>query len=159
MGSIPGLEHGACPAAAHGVLEANTMMTEVLGWLSSFVLVLTIGRQVHRQWRSGHSEGVSIWLFVGQMVASTGFTIYSALVHNWVFVVTNAMMLVFAVAGFLIEKSHRSKAPRQNASSSTLRADRGLRPAAARRSVGMLVRDPERTASLIGDDRRGSAPS
>ena len=110
MGSIPGLEHGACPAAAHGVLEANTMMTEVLGWLSSFVLVLTIGRQVHRQWRSGHSEGVSIWLFVGQMVASTGFTIYSALVHNWVFVVTNAMMFLSAVAGYLIVVSHRRRA-------------------------------------------------
>ena len=92
-------------------------MTEVLGWLSSFVLVLTIGRQVHRQWRSGHSEGVSIWLFVGQMVASTGFTIYSALVDNWVFVVTNAMMLVFAIAGFVIVKSHRRKSARQNAGS------------------------------------------
>lgn len=89
-------------------------MTEVLGWLSSFVLVLTIGRQVHRQWRSGHSEGVSIWLFVGQMVASTGFTVYSALVDNWVFVVTNALMLVCAVAGALIVAIHR----RSGASSS-----------------------------------------
>lgn len=83
------------------------MGTELLGWMSSFVLVLTIGRQVLRQWRSGHSEGVSIWLFVGQMVASTGFTIYSALVDNWVFVVTNAIMLVFAIAGFVIVKIHR----------------------------------------------------
>lgn len=88
------------------------MSTEVLGWLSSLVLVLTIGRQVLRQWRSGHSEGVSIWLFVGQMIASTGFTIYSALVDNWVFVVTNAMMLLFAIAGFLTVKSHRRKAAR-----------------------------------------------
>jgi MtN3 and saliva related transmembrane protein len=93
------------------------MMTELLGWLSSFVLVLTIGRQVHRQWRSGHSEGVSIWLFVGQMIASAGFTIYSALVDNWVFVVTNALMLVFAIAGVLIVTSHRRKAARQGAGS------------------------------------------
>ena len=93
------------------------MMTEVLGWLSSFVLVLTIGRQVHRQWRSGHSEGVSIWLFVGQMVASTGFTIYSALVHNWVFVVTNAMMLVFAILGFAIVTKHRRRSSRPSAGS------------------------------------------
>jgi MtN3 and saliva related transmembrane protein len=88
------------------------LMTELLGWMSSFVLVLTIGRQVHRQWRSGHSEGVSIWLFVGQMVASTGFTIYSALVDNWVFVVTNALMLVFAIVGFGIVKTHRRRAAR-----------------------------------------------
>jgi len=85
------------------------MKTELLGWLSSFVLVLTIGKQVLRQWRSGHSEGVSIWLFVGQMVASAGFTAYSALVDNWVFVVTNAMMLVFAVLGFAIVKTHRRR--------------------------------------------------
>jgi MtN3 and saliva related transmembrane protein len=104
------------------------MMTELLGWLSSFVLVLTIGRQVHRQWRSGHSEGVSIWLFVGQMVASTGFTIYSALVDNWVFVVTNAMMLVFAIAGFVIVKRHRRKGARQEGSAADRRSSLRLQP-------------------------------
>ena len=92
-------------------------MTEAVGWLSSFVLVLTIGRQVLRQWRSGHSEGVSIWLFVGQMVASAGFTAYSALVDNWVFVVTNAMMFVFAIAGFLTVMNHRRKEARSRAGS------------------------------------------
>jgi MtN3 and saliva related transmembrane protein len=104
------------------------MMTELLGWMSSFVLVLTIGRQVHRQWRSGHSEGVSIWLFVGQMVASTGFTIYSALVDNWVFVVTNALMLVFAIAGYLIVTSHRRQAARQHAGSEAQRSQASRRP-------------------------------
>jgi MtN3 and saliva related transmembrane protein len=82
-------------------------MTEVIGWLSSFVLVLTIGKQVHKQWRSGSSEGVSKWLFVGQITASTGFTLYSVLVHNWVFVVTNALLLVSAIIGGLIVIKHR----------------------------------------------------
>lgn len=82
-------------------------MTEVIGWLSSFVLVLTIGKQVHKQWRSGSSEGVSKWLFVGQTTASTGFTLYSILVHNWVFVVTNALLLVSAILGGLIVIKHR----------------------------------------------------
>ena len=99
-------------------------MTELLGWLSSFVLVLTIGRQVFRQWRSGHSEGVSIWLFVGQMVASAGFTAYSALVDNWVFVVTNAMMLLFAIAGYAIVKSHRRKTAQSERSPAESRAHR-----------------------------------
>jgi uncharacterized protein with PQ loop repeat len=82
-------------------------MTEVIGWLSSFVLVLTIGKQVHKQWRSGSSEGVSKWLFVGQITASTGFTLYSILVHNWVFVVTNALLMVSAIIGGLIVIKHR----------------------------------------------------
>lgn len=82
-------------------------MTEVLGWFSSFVLVLTIGQQVYKQWKSGHSEGVSKWLFIGQMTASTGFTVYSILVHNWVFVVTNGLMLVSAIVGGVIVIQHR----------------------------------------------------
>jgi MtN3 and saliva related transmembrane protein len=82
-------------------------MTEVIGWFSSFVLVLTIGKQVHKQWRSGSSEGVSKWLFVGQITASAGFTLYSVLVRNWVFVVTNALLLVSAIVGGLIVLKHR----------------------------------------------------
>jgi MtN3 and saliva related transmembrane protein len=82
-------------------------MTEGIGWLSSFILVLTIGKQVHKQWRSGSSEGVPKWLFVGQITASTGFTLYSILEHNWVFVVTNALLLVSAIAGGLIVLKHR----------------------------------------------------
>jgi MtN3 and saliva related transmembrane protein len=86
------------------------MMVEAVGWLSSFVLVLTIGRQVHRQWRTGHSEGVSSWFFIGQMTASSGFTAYSYLVRNWVFVVTNAMLFLSAIAGYLIVLAHRRRA-------------------------------------------------
>ncbi len=85
-------------------------MTEVIGWLSSFILVLTIAKQVHKQWRSGSSEGVSKWLFVGQITASVGFTLYSVLVGNWVFVVTNALMLVNALVGYGIVLHHRRRA-------------------------------------------------
>jgi len=60
------------------------------------VLVLTIGNQVYNQWKTGSSKGVSKWLFVGQITASTGFTLYSLMVHNWVFVVTNSLLLVSA---------------------------------------------------------------
>jgi len=84
--------------------------TEIVGWLSSFVLVLTVGRQVYKQWHDGRSEGVSKWLFVGQLAASTGFTIYSALVKNWVFVVTNGLMLLNAVLGLAIVLHHRRAA-------------------------------------------------
>jgi len=82
-------------------------MTEAIGWFSSFVLVLTIATQVHKQWKSGSSEGVSKWLFVGQITASVGFTLYSWLVGNWVFVVTNAALLLSAITGMAIVVKHR----------------------------------------------------
>lgn len=84
-------------------------MVEAVGWVSSFLLVLTIAKQVYKQWREGSSEGVSKWLFVGQMAASLGFTIYSWLVSNWVFVVTNAVMLVNGLLGLLIVLHHRRR--------------------------------------------------
>jgi MtN3 and saliva related transmembrane protein len=42
---------------------------------------------------------VSRWLFVGQLATSLGFTIYSALLGNVVFVVTNGLMVLNALAG------------------------------------------------------------
>jgi MtN3 and saliva related transmembrane protein len=67
-------------------------MVEAIGWVSSAILVVTIGKQVFKQWNDDTSKGVSTWLFIGQLAASVGFLIYSMLVRNWVFVVTNALM-------------------------------------------------------------------
>jgi uncharacterized protein with PQ loop repeat len=80
---------------------------EVIGWVSSVILLLTIGRQIYKQWQDGSSEGVSIVLFVGQMAASLGFTIYSYLISNWVFVVTNSLMLLNGVLGLGLTLYHR----------------------------------------------------
>jgi MtN3 and saliva related transmembrane protein len=74
-------------------------VAEAIGWISSVVLLLTIGRQVYTQWRTRSTSGLSRWLFVGQVTASVGFTTYSLLLKNWVFVFTNAMLLVTAVIG------------------------------------------------------------
>jgi MtN3 and saliva related transmembrane protein len=82
-------------------------VTDLVGWLSSAVLLATLARQVAKQWREGTSEGISSWLFIGQTTASAGFTVYSVLVRNWVFVVTNALILVNAVLGVLIVRRHR----------------------------------------------------
>jgi len=83
--------------------------TDALGWLSSAILVVTIAKQVHKQWRSGTSEGVSKWLIIGEVADSVGFTVYSFLVRNWVFVVTNALMLCNALAGIAIVYLHRRR--------------------------------------------------
>lgn len=75
------------------------MLAEAIGWLSSLVLLLTIGRQVYTQWRTRSTAGLSRWLFVGQVTASLGFCVYSVMLRNWVFVFTNAMLLITAVVG------------------------------------------------------------
>ncbi len=90
-------------------------LPEVLGWSSSGILVLTIGQQVWKQWKEGTSKGVSRWLFLGQMTASIGFTAYSWLVRNWVFVVTNALLLLNALVGYGIVLRHRRRERRRAA--------------------------------------------
>jgi MtN3 and saliva related transmembrane protein len=73
-----------------------------LGWASSMVLLATLARQVYTQWHERSTQGVSRWLFVGQVTASSGFLIYSFLVDNKVFLFTNAALLVTALAGQVI---------------------------------------------------------
>jgi MtN3 and saliva related transmembrane protein len=86
---------------------------ELVGWVSSFILVLTISKQIYKQWREGSSENVSKWLFIGQMAASLGFTVYSWLVSNWVFVVTNLLMLLNGLVGLGIVLHHRKREQRE----------------------------------------------
>jgi MtN3 and saliva related transmembrane protein len=73
------------------------------------VLLVTLGRQVYSQWRSRATSGVSRWLFVGQLTASAGFALYSWLLGNWVFLVTNVALLVTAVAGETIYLKNRRR--------------------------------------------------
>jgi MtN3 and saliva related transmembrane protein len=77
-------------------------MRELLGWVSSLVLLATIVQQIHKQCQERSGKGVSTFLFIGQTAASAGFTLYSVLVRNWVFTVTNALMLLSAIAGWVI---------------------------------------------------------
>lgn len=80
----------------------KALLTEVIGWVSSIVLLLTLTRQVYVQWRTRATSGVSRWLFVGQLTASTGFALYSWLLGNWVFLVTNIALLMTAIAGEML---------------------------------------------------------
>src|SRR3954451_11655786 len=75
------------------------MLTEAVGWISAGVLLATLVRQVYVQWHTEEVQGVSRWLFRGQIAASLGFVVYSALVENWVFVVTNALIAITAMVG------------------------------------------------------------
>ncbi|XXS70090.1 hypothetical protein WMF43_41725 [Sorangium sp. So ce131] len=88
-------------------------MEEVIGWASSIILVLTVAKQVYKQWKSKSSQGVSKWLFLGQMAASSGFVVYSWMVENWVFVVTNSLMLANGLAGYALVQLQRRRGAAQ----------------------------------------------
>ena len=77
-------------------------ISDAIGWISSLILIVTIAHQVAKQWRERTSAGVSTWLFVGQLAASVGFTIYSLLLRNWVFAVTNGVMVLNGLLGYAI---------------------------------------------------------
>ncbi len=76
--------------------------TRWIGIGSALVLVATLFWQLHAEWAKGTSEGVSRWLFVGQLAASTGFAVYSASIGDGVFVATNVATGVAAVVGLII---------------------------------------------------------
>lgn len=85
------------------------MLTEAVGWFAAVILLLTMVRQVWSQWHSGGVAGVSHWLFIGQVTASAGFTLYSLLLGNMVFVVTNALLLLNALTGLWIDRRNRRR--------------------------------------------------
>lgn len=83
---------------------------DVIGWVSSLVLVLTLGKQVRKQWQTRDSGGVSTWLFVGQLAASVGFSTYSFLLENWVFLTTNLLLVINALLGQWVTLRNRRRA-------------------------------------------------
>ncbi len=74
-------------------------LVDVVGWAASAVLITTVSRQVWKQWQDRSTAGVSQWLFVGQMTASLLFLVYSVMVDNLVFAVSNAVLLTTALIG------------------------------------------------------------
>lgn len=91
---------------------SNELLTEAVGWTAAGILLLTVGRQVWTQWRQRSTQGVSKWLFIGQIAASVGFVVYSWLVDNMVFVLTNCFMLLTACIGQLIFARNRRREQR-----------------------------------------------
>ena len=86
------------------------MSPDIIGWTASAILVLTLSRQIYTQAHDDTARGVSRWLFIGQILASLGFVVYSWLVQNWVFIVTNSIILLTAIVGqIVIGRKARSK--------------------------------------------------
>ncbi|MEA9785177.1 hypothetical protein [Xanthomonas campestris] len=77
---------------------------DLVGWLASAVLIATLIRQIYKQWRSDQIQGISRWLFIGQITASLLFILYSALVGNAVFIVSNALILATGITGYVLQR-------------------------------------------------------
>ena len=84
------------------------MSADTIGWAASCILILTLGRQIYTQAKDKTARGVSHWLFLGQIASSIGFIAYSWLVQNWVFIVTNSIILATAVVGQLVMAKRKS---------------------------------------------------
>jgi MtN3 and saliva related transmembrane protein len=84
-------------------------MPDIIGWISSCILLVTIGQQVYKQFRDGTSRGVSKWLFIGELASAVGFLTYSVLLGITVYIVTNSVMVLNAIAGLAITLYHRRR--------------------------------------------------
>jgi uncharacterized protein with PQ loop repeat len=80
---------------------------DLLGWAATVVLIATLVRQIYTQHKAGSTEGVSTWLFIGQITASLLFILYSAVLGSTVFVVTNSLILLTAVVGQVLAMRRR----------------------------------------------------
>jgi MtN3 and saliva related transmembrane protein len=94
--------------------DIQNTMRDIVGWLSSFILLLTLCEQIHKQWAIGNSDGVSKWLYIGQMAANIGFIVYSAWLGNTVFLITNALLLLSSTTGLAIVIYHHRRQRQQD---------------------------------------------
>jgi hypothetical protein len=77
---------------------------------------MTLVKQVYKQWKEGTGEGISKWLFAGQVAASIGFTVYSYMVGNWVFTITNAVLTLNNLVGLWLSVYFRRRVNKNEAS-------------------------------------------
>jgi len=100
------------------------MGTSLIGWLSAAVLLATLVVQLHAQWRERSTAAGSRWLFAGQVLASIGFILYSALLHEVVFVTASSLILIAAIIGQLLVFSDRRRDRRRQPSRVVVRISR-----------------------------------
>jgi uncharacterized protein with PQ loop repeat len=84
-------------------------MPDIIGWISSCILLVTIAQQVYKQFHDQTSRGVSMWLFIGEIASAIGFLTYSILLGITVYIVTNSILVLNAVAGLAITLHHRRR--------------------------------------------------
>jgi hypothetical protein len=85
------------------------------GWLAAVILTVTISKQVIDQARADSADGVSLWLYGGQLAANVGFIVHSVRTGATVFLVANSVLLLAAAAGLAITLRQRRRAESHSA--------------------------------------------
>jgi MtN3 and saliva related transmembrane protein len=96
--------------------DPASWISPAIGWTSSAILLATIVKQLKTQWDAGSTEGVSVWLFIGQTLSSVGFAAYSVLSKNWLFTISNSIMVLSSLVGCWMSywlSKHPRKKPKQ----------------------------------------------
>jgi MtN3 and saliva related transmembrane protein len=112
---VIGYAQAAEPLLCRAGITAEVRDTGVLPLADAVAGFLKAAKKMTRIWDRQTSQGISKWLFVGQSMASVGFIIYSWQLRNWVFLVTNLLMLGTALFGQWIYL--RNKTPEARATS------------------------------------------
>jgi MtN3 and saliva related transmembrane protein len=84
-------------------------LANIIGILATAILVATLVGQTVKQWHERTTRGVARWFFLGQVSASLGFIAYSLMVGSILFAVTNALILLSAVAGYVVLRMNRRR--------------------------------------------------
>ena len=83
------------------------------GLLATAILIATLCAQTLKQWREHATRGITRWFFLGQVSASVCFIIYSVLIGSTLFAVTNGLILLSALAGYVVLRINRRRLERR----------------------------------------------
>jgi hypothetical protein len=89
--------------------------SELIGWPAAAILFLRLSRQVYAQWRDGKSPGCLALAVRQAMRGISWFCVPFLAAGQWVFVITNAPILVTPVVGEFIYLRNRRGAGKSGA--------------------------------------------
>jgi uncharacterized protein with PQ loop repeat len=90
-------------------------MKDLVGWLSSALLLVTFGSQTFMQWKEkdGKTDGYTIVFFVAAILGTAGNIAYSWMTHNLVFTLLNITLVINNVVGLVIVLRRRARKKRE----------------------------------------------
>lgn len=107
----PGRRSGKLAATniRQGGQSMSSAVVNGIGVVAAVILMITLIAQTARQWREKTTRGVARWFFLGQVTASLGFVVYSVLTGSMLFAVTNALILLSALGGYVVLRLNRKR--------------------------------------------------
>jgi len=88
----------------------QSVFPHAVGLLATAILLTTLTAQTVKQWREQSTTGIARWFFLGQVSASVCFVIYSLLIGSRLFAVANSLVLLSALAGYVVLRVNRRRA-------------------------------------------------